>query len=139
MPNGETHEKMNLVAGAIIAMYLLLKNVFPAVNIVIIIVGLLIGTYYLNPDLDTGSRARKRWWILKFMWKPFNHRGILHNPLLWIGIFVLAYAIAMFAPAPYHLYAVYAPYFAVGITASALVHIGCDWIMDALHKTESLI
>jgi uncharacterized metal-binding protein len=139
IPNGETHEKMNLVAGTIIAMYLLLKSSFTHIEILIMIIGLLIGTYYLNPDLDTGSRARKRWWILKFIWKPFNHRGILHNPLLWIALFGIAYGIKVIAPAPYIMYASYAPYFAVGITVSALVHIGCDWVMDALHKTEALI
>ena len=110
----------------------------------VFIVSILIGTFYLNPDLDTGSRARKRWWIFGFIWKPFNHRGILHNPLLYLGIFILSiipsqpFALSAI-PAQYVIFAIYAPYLTGGIAASALVHIIADKVMDIMHIAEKII
>lgn len=108
----------------------------------VFIFSILIGTFYLNPDLDTGSRARKRWWIFGFIWKPFNHRGILHNPLLYLAIFLLSFGaqplMAMQYP-QYAFYASFAPYLTGGIAASALVHIVADKVMDIMHVAEKII
>jgi uncharacterized metal-binding protein len=141
-PNAETHEKWNLIAAAIIGMYMLMQkpqyfDTIPEVGVFIF--SILIGTFYLNPDLDTGSRARKRWWIFSFIWKPFNHRGILHNPLLYAAIFALSFGVPYVTPPQYAMYAFYAPYLTGGIAASALVHIIADKVMDIMHVAEKII
>jgi uncharacterized metal-binding protein len=102
MPNAEWHEKYNLIAIAIASTVLYLRpsftipiignNVsFTIFDIGILIVSFLIGTFYVNPDLDTGSRCRNRWWIFKFIWKPFHHRKILHSPIMWLAMMGIAY------------------------------------------------
>ena len=97
---------------------------------------LLIGTFYLNPDLDTGSRARKRWWIFSFIWKPFNHRGILHNPLLYIALEVIAIEAPKYW---HHPLAPYLPYLMIGVVVSAFIHILADKVMDIMHVAEKII
>jgi uncharacterized metal-binding protein len=121
MPNAETHEKYSLVFLAIVATYMVSAKLYSNHDIAIMAVSFLVGTFILNPDLDTGSRARNRWWIFSFIWKPFNHRGILHNPLLWLAMLGIFY---------YFNYELYM----VGVTACALLHILTDWVMDFFHK-----
>lgn len=142
IPNAETHEKWNLIGGAIAGTYLFLQTppMFTTPQIVVMLLSLLLGTFYFNPDLDTGSRARKRWWLFGFIWKPFNHRGILHSPLLYIGLFVISLGVAKFVTmAPYAVYAVYAPYLMGGIVVSAFIHILADKVMDIMHIAEKII
>ncbi len=54
-------------------------------------VAFLIGGLWLSPDLDTQSRALKRWGYFKFIWWPYTkmirHRSFLsHSPI--IGSFI---------------------------------------------------
>ena len=47
-------------------------------------------TYYVNPDSDTYSNSTKRLGKLgKVIDLIFPHRGLLHNPALWIGIYLI--------------------------------------------------
>ncbi|MGF7535742.1 metal-binding protein [Bacillus mexicanus] len=80
MANGKTHEKLNisfLVFAILVAATVFNKSRY--IEGIFIIIGYLIGTFYLNPDLDLPSRPFKRWGILKFIWYPyqtFKHRSI---------------------------------------------------------------
>lgn len=121
MPNGKTHLKINWTFLIIFTPIVLLKGFIGIPDILFFIASYLVGTYLLNPDLDIESDIRNRWWIFGFIWKPFSHRGILHEPFLWIGITGIFW------------YFGYTYYFA-GVMASALVHIGADWCLDLIHK-----
>jgi len=121
VPDGKTHLKINWAFLVVFNAIVLFKGFINPHDTLIFTVSYLIGTYLLNPDLDTHSDIRKRWWIFGFIWKPFDHRGIMHNPLMWIGVHYAFY------------YFGYTYYFA-GVMASALVHIAADWFMDLVHK-----
>ncbi len=54
----------------------------------------LIGGLWLSPDLDTHSRAFKRWGFLKIIWLPYQkfipHRSILsHGPIIGTTLRIL--------------------------------------------------
>jgi len=125
MPNGETHKLINFVVGAGASTYLYFVTGIAFPILAYNILDYLIGTLVLNPDLDTNSRPRNKFGILGFIWRPFSHRGVLHNPLLYLIIMGIFH---YFNKDVYFL----------GITASALLHILCDWIMDLIHKIPGL-
>jgi uncharacterized metal-binding protein len=161
IPNGETHEKLNLMflAAAIPTAYF--KGSFTSYEMTLMIVGYLIGTFFLNPDCDIASKPQNRWLVLKKIWKPFTHRGILHSAIMWAAMFGIAYyhdsiiyvivmvllVLALSYIRKYKVYTVFIimlmftgsyflmqPLFIAGVVASALCHIGCDTVMDIWHK-----
>lgn len=51
------------------------------------VVGFLVGTFFIGPDLDLRhSKPTKNWKVLGFIWYPyaffFKHRGMSHYPLV---------------------------------------------------------
>ena len=121
MPNAETHEKIGLGILCLGVPCLVFKSDLSSLYLVMISAEFWIGTYYINPDLDTNSRCRKRWRCLKFIWKSFKHRGILHNPYLWITIFFVAKELDL-------------EIWVIGIVASSLIHILTDMVGDKTRR-----
>lgn len=80
MANGKAHERINLIflaVGIIISVALIKNN--STFEGLFIIVGYIIGTFFIGPDLDLRSRPFKRWGWFQFVWVPyqtFKHRSI---------------------------------------------------------------
>ena len=92
----------------------------------------LVGGYYLSPDLDTYSIPYRRWGILRWWWKPyqklFRHRSFFtHSPLVGTAVrlaWLMPFWFWLFRytePNPRYLWATLA-----GIELSALVHLFLD-------------
>ncbi|MGB9862004.1 MAG: DUF2227 family putative metal-binding protein, partial [Candidatus Bipolaricaulaceae bacterium] len=84
MPRASTHLVVEL---AFLPVVLLLALLF-GLGKELLPLGLayLLGSLFLSPDLDLwGSRATRRWGILRFLWRPysflFRHRGLSHHPV----------------------------------------------------------
>lgn len=110
MANGKAHEKINLfflAAGIAIVMTLINRDWF--FEGIFVVLGYIIGTYLMNPDLDLRSRPYRRWGIFRFIWLPyqtFKHRSVwTHGYIIsdliryayltvWYVIFV--YVLSMF-------------------------------------------
>ena len=75
MSNGKTHEKVNimyLVFGvAIVFTYFM----WDLKTMLFIIAGYVVGTYWMNPDLDIRSKPYNNWLIFKYLWKPYQKLG----------------------------------------------------------------
>lgn len=107
MASGKTHEKINLfVLFALIFIWFyvifkfsakesLFELLFPG------ILGFVVGTFYLGPDLDIVSRPYNRWGFLKFIWKPyqkfFKHRSIFTHGIILGDLIRFLYLFATLA------------------------------------------
>lgn len=95
MSDGKTHERINilfLVIGIAVAAVLITKSWF--FEGIFVIVGYIIGTFFLNPDLDLKSRPYRRWGPLRFIWIPyqtFKHRSIWTHGYIISDIIRYAY------------------------------------------------
>lgn len=113
MPNGQTHNAINLAALAVTSVAAIAARI--EIPIVLAITGTAAyaaGTFLLSPDLDLSDTMRtgskKAWGRLGFIWVPyglmFRHRGISHSwlvgPFTRIAyLFAIATLIAgLFAP-----------------------------------------
>ncbi len=94
----------------------------------------LVGGFFLSPDLDTHSIVYKRWGIFRWWWKPyrrlFSHRSFFsHAPLfgtltrlLWLSpIWFPLWYWGWWQPEPKYLVAI-----VMGIEFAAMVH----WVAD---------
>ena len=108
MPDGRTHERLNLLVGAG-ALALWAAAGAPRPDLLLAGgAGYLLGSFLVTPDMDQAgkgsSRALRRWGALWVLWLPygalFRHRGVSH---LWpLGaltrILYLAFLLAPLAP-----------------------------------------
>lgn len=94
MPNFKTHQYVNYI---ILVILLLILYYFRQINYLssIFIIGYIIGTQYITPDLDIDSKPSKNviWYIYK---KLSHHRGKTHAlfygfifPILYIMIILI--------------------------------------------------
>lgn len=80
MANGKAHERINLIflaIGIVVSAALIHKD--STFEGIFVIVGFIIGTFLIGPDLDLRSRPYRRWRWLRFIWIPyqtFKHRSI---------------------------------------------------------------
>ena len=84
MASGKTHTRTNLVATGILAVATLFLEIDVPFSLII---GAIIGTLWLSPDLDLKSDAYYRWGPLKLIWLPYvqlmPHRSLFsHLPAL---------------------------------------------------------
>lgn len=98
MASGKTHDRVNSVFIALFVLVLFFYNLISDSSILYFVLGFLIGTFYLGPDLDLRSNLYYRWGALRFIWHPYqnilSHRSIWsHFPLLsdviryiWLGL-----------------------------------------------------
>lgn len=110
MPNGNTHNKINITILFLILLGLhapfcnanIPSEYLSVTSIAVFSIAFLFGTYYLSPDLDIKSDPLNRWGIFKIIWKPyqkiFGHRGKLHNPILGPLIIILTVGTVFVAP-----------------------------------------
>lgn len=110
MPNGKTHNKINIAVLFLTLIGLhspLFSTTLPSeylstASIAIFSFSFLFGTYYLSPDLDIKSDPFKRWGPFRYIWWPyqkiFGHRGMLHNPIFGPLIIILTVGVVFVAP-----------------------------------------
>ncbi|MCK9416724.1 metal-binding protein [Candidatus Dojkabacteria bacterium] len=85
MPNGRTHDRINLILLPIIliASTIILKSI---PDVLIISAAYLFSSFMFNGDLDTNSSVYNRWWLMKIIWIPyqliFTHRSIFTHGIL---------------------------------------------------------
>lgn len=80
MASGKTHTRTNLVATGILAV----ATPFLEIDVPFsLIIGAIIGTLWLSPDLDLKSDAYYRWGPLKLIWLPYvklmPHRSLFSH------------------------------------------------------------
>lgn len=107
MPSAKTHDLITVGFTPIITYcsYLLFKDI----NSVILISSLfLFSSLMFNGDLDVISRPYNRWFIFKYMWKPyqkiFNHRSFLTHGIIIGTIIRIIYIIPFLLIFFYMLY-----------------------------------
>lgn len=98
MSSGKTHDRVNSIFITLLVLILFFYNLINDVSILYFVLGFMIGTFYLGPDLDLRSNLYYRWGALRFIWHPYqnmlSHRSMWsHFPLIsdiiryiWIGI-----------------------------------------------------
>ena len=135
MPNDAWHKHWGFAALAALTVFLCMEHPEQLAGIALLDAGFIFGLFWLNPDVDTNSASRNAWGPLKFIWKNrlyhFSHRGIMHNPLLWI---VPCVAIA----AAWNLGYVEPVYVLTtcGVVLNALLHLAADTVMDRMHSSK---
>jgi uncharacterized metal-binding protein len=75
MASGKTHEKINIF---MMIFFSLIATAFLVWDIkigLLMVAGYLVGTYWMNPDLDIRSRPYNNWSVLKYFWKPYQKLG----------------------------------------------------------------
>ncbi|MFD3446566.1 metal-binding protein [Microbacteriaceae bacterium 4G12] len=102
MPSGKTHERLNLAALPVIV-YVLWSNGFVNQSLLLsFIIGFVIGTYFLSPDLDTNSSPYRKWGVFRLFWYPYKaimpHRSILTHTIIIGDIIRLIYLLLMLSP-----------------------------------------
>jgi uncharacterized metal-binding protein len=128
MPNGRTHEAINLTFfGGLAAGYAYARSQGLAVELEQLVtpqtiatfsISYLVGTFLVTPDLDLaeqGVRAKSNWGLLGLLWIPygsmFSHRGLSHTwlvgpmtRLIYMVIVALALSYVASAVAPFFGY-----------------------------------
>ena len=148
---GKTHEKLDVFIGIIIT---LLLTVLPISTIIPLkfLFGSTILPLWFSADNDSPkSRSIQRWYILKFIWKPFinaGHREILHNPIWGSWILCLIPSVPIF----WHIYNTgdfTDLWILIGLVIATETHIFCDvlhsgtkrivpkWIQKGVKKITS--
>lgn len=98
MSSGKTHDRVNSIFITLLVLVLFFYNLINDVSILYFVLGFMVGTFYLGPDLDLRSNLYYRWGALRFIWHPYqnmlSHRSVWsHFPLIsdiiryiWIGM-----------------------------------------------------
>ena len=96
--SGKTHDRVNSIFITLLVLVLFFYNLINDVSILYFVLGFMVGTFYLGPDLDLRSNLYYRWGALRFIWHPYqnmlSHRSVWsHFPLIsdiirysWIGM-----------------------------------------------------
>jgi uncharacterized metal-binding protein len=128
MPNGRTHEAINLTFFAGLAagyayarsqgLATELEQLIAPQTVATFSVSYLVGTFLVTPDLDLaeqGVRAKSNWGLLGLLWIPygamFSHRGLSHTwlagpmtRLIYMVVVALALSYVASAIAPFFGY-----------------------------------
>ncbi|MGL4610387.1 MAG: metal-binding protein [Trueperaceae bacterium] len=140
MPNGRTHEAINLtVFSGLAAGYAYARSqgmtaewgqLFTPQVVTTFSVSYLLGTFLVTPDLDLaeqGVRAKSNWGLLGLLWVPygamFSHRGLSHTWIL--GPLTRAIYLAVLALVFSYVAALIAPFFGYNISIQA--QLGANW------------
>ncbi|MCP8967698.1 metal-binding protein [Ectobacillus ponti] len=107
MPSGKTHTRLNLAALPVLGFVLITYKVTDWSLLLPSAAGFLLGTYLLNPDLDTVSAAYRNWGPLRFIWYPYRsmlpHRSFLTHTILLGDMIRVVYAAIALSPLLYLL------------------------------------
>lgn len=98
MPDGKTHDKITILVLPILIVILFLMHLELGI-ILLISTSYLFASYMFNGDLDIYSRPYRRWSILRFIWKPyqhtFSHRSVFTHGLIIGTIIRLIYLLVI--------------------------------------------
>lgn len=102
MPSGKTHTKINLLSLPIVLFMLVSYGITNFDFLLTFVIGFLVGTFFLTPDLDTHSNAYNKWGLLRIFWYPYQavmpHRSFLTHTII-IGDFIrILYMLIVFSP-----------------------------------------
>lgn len=102
MPSGKTHTKINLLSLPIVLFMLVSYGITNFDFLLTFVIGFLVGTFFLTPDLDTHSNAYNKWGLLRILWYPYQavmpHRSFLTHTII-IGDFIrILYMLIVFSP-----------------------------------------
>lgn len=86
MPSGRTHDLITAFTTPILIVVLYYFGFSNNTNL-IITSSYLFSSLMFNGDLDVPSRPYYRWWILRFIWKPYQY-FIQHRSILSHGIII---------------------------------------------------
>ena len=90
MPSGRIHDRITIISLPLVALGGYLLNV-EGINFIILLTAHLFASFMFNGDLDLESSPYYRWWIFRFIWKPYQklipHRSILSHGII-IGTLV---------------------------------------------------
>ena len=112
MPFGRIHEILSF--GVLLVLVATLQHYNLTYNLLFLAGSWIAGTLYLSPDLDAHySRSKNRIGYFHYVFVFFKHRGILHNPVLWICIFLVCLQLKQ-------------GWIGVGLMGAAMVHIILD-------------
>ena len=115
MPGHKTHDMIGTlsiipISGASLGLGYSLQTT------IVLDIGILLGTYFLSPDLDLYSRIYRRWGILRFIWLPYQklikHRSWISHSGPLSGTIRFLYLLLWLLPLVYltrdlHLFALY--------------------------------
>lgn len=136
MPNYKTHD----VVGTASVMPISIASIYFGYTIqdtATLAIGIILGTYFLSPDLDLHSRIYRRWGILRWIWIPYQklipHRSWLSHSGPISATLRLAYLSLFLLPLFYYLH--YNLHFTqfYGILWIALV------IADSIHVLADMV
>lgn len=80
MPDYKTHDRIGIITA--IGSGITAGALFDTNAALLVSSSIMIGTWFLSPDLDIGSRMIQRWSVLYFIWIPYQ-RFIPHRS--WIS------------------------------------------------------
>ncbi|ENQ3106996.1 Uncharacterized metal-binding protein [Bacillus sp. 491mf] len=107
MPSGKTHTKINLVSLPIVLFMLVSYGLTNFDFLLMFVIGFIVGTYFLTPDLDIHSSAYRKWGLLRIFWYPYQtvmpHRSPLTHTIIIGDLIRLLYMLLVFSPFLYVL------------------------------------
>ena len=122
--NGKHHEFLNYISLIAAISIILTSSIVIHLKIqhlVYFSILWIIGTRYITPDLDTNSKSRKRLgfigWIIDML---FHHRGMLHNPIFWVVIWILGVYLT--------------GWWFTGVIVPQYIHIITDWLSTGVKR-----
>ncbi len=142
MPGYNNHRRFNYAAFLIIAALFYFRDLifFDKMQFLVLGAGFLAGTEFITPDLDTDSKAIKRWGAIRALWLPyrllFKHGRSSHNivygavvRLLYIGIIIFGVYYLLFRALPSNI--IFLPFdyviiFIAGIMIANVLHVMLD-------------
>ena len=135
MPNDKAHGTINLLALAVSILILIQYTALGAVELVVLLIAYMFGTFFLSPDMDINSTSYKRWGFLRILWWPykvlFKHRGYSHHlilgPLSRLANLALIVVPFMFFAGTYPSVD-YIILFSGGVWGANTVHVAADFV-----------
>jgi len=144
MPNGKTHDKISIFFLPILLVILVILGL-PTMSIIILSLSFSIGSFMFNGDLDIHSRPYRRWWLLRWIWLPyqniFSHRSFFTHGLIigtiirlfYIGIIPMS--IMIFSGINVHfLFSKTMILFYIGLELGSALHTISDYTWSFLKK-----
>jgi len=144
MPGYNTHRRFNYAVFLIMAALFYFRDLmlFDMVQFFVLGAGFFAGTEFITPDLDTDSRAIKRWGAFSALWLPyrllFRHGKSSHNivygavvRLLYIGIIISCVYYLLFRALPSNMLFLpfdYVLIFITGIMIANALHVMLDML-----------
>ncbi len=83
MPNYKTHDTIGVITAITSGIATIATDILSFGDSLLLGFAIVLGTYFLSPDLDTDSKIYARWGILRWYWYPYKeiikHRSILSH------------------------------------------------------------